>query len=434
MPSLKPPPHSLESEEVVLASCLLDEDGSVYDDVSQILTNADFYAPRNQIIFSTLGKIVADGKPCSEISLADYLEKDGELDTVGGLEAIFAIQSKVETSGHAKYSAQIVKEKSKLRRIQRYAKLAIEGVEELQDADGIISSLDSHIVSIADTRESEFNLSECVDKALVQLTTVSDELVVPHGIASFDAEITDGGMKAGQMHTIGARPGRGKTTFALNIAGRTCVAGNGVGIISLEMSDVELIKKLICMKAQVNFAKFKDNLHSREEQGKVDAATALIKAWNLQIDDNAYMSADDILTKARIWKRKHNIKLLVIDYLQLIKGCKGDMMREQQVADMSRKIKLMAKSLQIPVIILAQLNRKCEDENRQPRLTDLRESGSIEQDSDIVTFLYNLNKDKDVDGRSNVLRWVRPKQRNGPAGCFGTFKFNGAMGVISDFH
>lgn len=429
-------PHSLESEAVLLASCLLSEDGSVYDETSQIVQHTDFYSVRNATIYATMGKIVGKGLELSDITLLEQLRSDGEEDNVGGIGAIYEIQEACETPTHAKYAANVVREKSKLRQTIRHCRLAIEEAENGSDdqtADSIVSKLDSKIVEISSDRADTFDLSRCVDIASEQLTTVSNELVIPHGIPSFDEGITDGGMKAGQVHTVGARPGRGKTTLALNIAGRVCMSGDGVGIISLEMSDIELVKKLMCMKAQVNFGKFKDNLHTREEQAKFLKAQEIIKGWNLCIDDNAYMSADDILTRARAWKRKHNIKLLVIDYLQLIKGTGGDMMREQQVADMSRKIKLMAKSLEIPVILLAQLNRSCENDDRAPRLTDLRESGSIEQDSDIVTFLYNLNKDKDMDGRSNIIRWVRPKQRNGPADCRGTFKFNGAMGVISDF-
>ena len=287
-------PNSMEAEEVVIASCLLSEDGSCYDEVSQIVQPTDFYSVRNKAIFSAIGKIVRDGQLCSEITLADYLEKDGSLEEVGGLQAIFQIQQRVETEVHAKYSAKIVREKSKLRRIIRHSRASVERAERGEDPDEIIGSLDSNIVSICDERESEFDLSSCIDRAVEQLTTVSDELIIPSGLASFDAEMADGGMKAGQMHTIGARPGRGKTTMALNIAGRTCTTGNGVGVISLEMSDVELVKKLVCMKAQVNFDKFKDNLHTQEEQDKVDAAVGVAKGWNLHIDDNPYMSADDI--------------------------------------------------------------------------------------------------------------------------------------------
>jgi replicative DNA helicase len=138
---------------------------------------------------------------------------------------------------------------------------------------------------------------------------------------------------------------------------------------------------------------------------------------------------DDITAKARMWKRRHDINLLVIDYLQLIKA-DSSIPREQQVAEMSRKIKLAAKTLEIPIIILAQLNRGCEQEDRAPRLTDLRESGAIEQDSDIVTFLYNLESDIMPGGGVDCLRWVRPKQRNGTPGAYGTFRFNGAAGII----
>lgn len=405
----------------------------IYDEVSQIVTASDFYLERHCVIFATIGQIVASGGAINDISLLEALRKSGDEEKVGGLSTIYHIQDRVDGTSQAQYAANIIKDKSKLRKLIRYARLAEEkAYEQTEDADSIIGELDRELVSAADTGSSDFNMKDGLDEAAKMLTEHSAEFVVPHGIPSYDESITDGGMKAGQMHTIGARPGCGKTTLALNIAGRTLRDGHGVGIFSLEMSSCELLKKMICMKSGLNFAKFKDNLHSREDQQKFEEALATMSKWNLQIDDRTTLTPTALASKARAWKRKHDIKILIVDYLQLLSGSNKKESREQQVSEISRTFKCLAKDLKIPIIVLAQLNRECEKDNRQPRLTDLRESGSIEQDSDIVTFLYTKKEDLDASGHTNTLRWVRPKQRNGPGNAYGTLRFNGKLGRISD--
>jgi len=430
---LREQPHSKESESVVIGSCLLSGDGSVYDEVSQLITASDFYVAANKIAFEAIGRIVAKGDEVSELSLLEHVRKEGSEESVGGVTGIMAMASSVETPMQAKYAAIQVLEKSKLRKIVRITRMAAEeAYGQAEDADVIIGALDRELVSTADSGSSDFNMKEGLAEAAIMLTEYNAEFVVPHGIPSYDFSITDGGMKAGQMHTIGARPGCGKTTLALNIAGRTLRDGFGVGIFSLEMSSCELLKKMICMKSGLDFGRFKDKLHSRADQQKFEESLEMMSKWNLQIDDRTTLTPTSLASKARAWKRKHDIKIIIVDYLQLMSGSNKKENREQQVSEISRTFKCLAKDLKVPIIVLAQLNRECEKENRQPRLTDLRESGSIEQDSDMVTFLYTKKEDLDAAGHTNSLRWVRPKQRNGPCNSSGIFKFNGKLGRIGD--
>ena len=423
-------PTNFQAEACVISSIL--QHPEIYDEVSQLLKPTDFYNTAYSHIYDALRQLAHKAAPIDEITVLEQLRESGTEQQVGGLQAIYDLREVAGSMLSASYAATKLVECTKRRSLIRACRVAIEqAAEQREEPESIASRLDTVLLTLADEQASDFNLKNCIATATDQLTTRGTECVIPHGIPSYDATIADGGLKAGQMHAIGGRPGRGKTTFALNIAGRAMTAGHGVGVISLEMSAVELMKKMICMGAGVNFEKFKDSLHTEAEQASLDSTTKRIQGWNFHISDNAYMTVDDILARARVWKRKHDIKLLIIDYLQLIKAGEGSV-REQQVAEMSRKIKLMAKTLQIPVIILAQLSRQCEQEDRAPKLTDLRESGAIEQDSDICTFLYNKREDLNADGRADVLRWVRPKQRNGAPNCYGTFKFNGARGVISD--
>ena len=426
-------PFSLESEHVVIGACLLESDGSVYDTCSQIVDASDFYLERHRILFETIGQLVSDGVEISTITLLEKLRSNGQEDHVGGYTAISAIQDSVETATHASFSAKVVKEASRKRGIIRTAREAVEACYEGETrSDDVIASMDKRFQDIAENGSSDFNLKAALEQAGDELTTDREHESIPIGIPSYDATMGDGGMVGGQVHVLAARPGRGKTTLALNTSGRTLRDGKGVGIISLEMNAVELLKKMVCMKSGLDFDRFKAKVHSRAEQEKYDDAMATMSEWNLVIDERTFMTVEGIKATARQWKRKNDIKLLVIDYLQLIMGSNKKENREGQVSEISRNIKLLAKELNIPILLLAQLNRESEKENRAPRLTDLRESGSIEQDSDIVTFLYVKNEDKDAAGHTSLLRWNRPKQRNGQCDCFGTFKFNGKLGTIYD--
>ena len=424
-------PQNQEAELVILSSILLSPE--IYDTISQKIRTTDFYNSKNALMYDAFVQLANAGRPLDEINLLEQLRETGNEDRCGGLPAIYALQDTQGSMLAASFAADKLKQCTKRRQVIKLCREAVEKINEGSiDIEAIASSLDTELVTMSDDQTGEFDLGKCLETATTQLTTRGNELIIPHGIDTFDNGITDGGLKAGQMHTIGARPGRGKTTFALNIAGRSCTNGLGVGIISLEMTDVELVKKMICMGSSVNFDKFKDRLQTLDEQSRLEATRERIANWNLHISDNGYMTVDDIMAKARGWKRRHGINLLIIDYLQLIKSTVTAASREQQVAAMSRKIKLMAKTLEIPVIILAQLSRGCEQEDRQPKLTDLRESGAIEQDSDICTFLYNLKEDVNPAGHVDILRWIRPKQRNGTPGAYGKFRFNGAAGVIGD--
>jgi replicative DNA helicase len=397
MPALKPPPHSLESEEVVLASCLLDEEGSVYDDVSQILTNADFYAPRNQIIFSTLGKIVADGKPCSEISLSDYLEKEGNLDTVGGLAAIFAIQEKVETSGHAKYSAQIVKEKSKLRQLIRAAKLAAEQAQDgEEEVEKISSALESSIQAIhADMHQDDTiakSAGDLEEDLKAMLAGTYERKGLKFGIPSIDDKLPDG-LIGGTVTVIAAPSSCGKTQAALNCALKRGITDKlPVGIFSYEMPTIQLTRRMAQTAAGVNLARFRDQVATEEDQRRVHEAIQKMKD-SCVLTNYTHRTVETMASLTRQWKRRHGIKLLVIDYLQLLESPNNKMSSVESINYNSKRIKSLALELDIPVLLLSQVNREAVKRLAfNPKvgllMHDLIGASAIEADADNVLMFW----------------------------------------------
>lgn len=423
-------PQNLEAEEGLIACCL--NDYTSYDFVGAMINTDDFYKSSHQILWGVIKDLSSKGCDFSEIEVLEQIRKSGDEDNVGGIAGIYAIQNKVETSSHVRVFAEMVKEYSKLRRTIKVCKTAIESAHKLENSGDIAANIDKGLLDLS-VDESSFDLGDELAKAGKELTELNFKTSYPMGIPSYDRTLgATEGMVGGQVHIIGARPGRGKTTLALNVAGRTCKNKNSVGIFSLEMSRTELLSKMICMKSGLDFGRFKDKIQTKEEDAKYHSTMSELADWPIVIDDRAFMTAEMIKSTARIWKRKHGLNMIIIDYLQLIVGDQK-LRREEQLTAISRTVKLLAKELDIPIILLAQLNRESEKENRAPRLTDLRESGSIEQDADIVTFLYILNEDKGPDGRSTTLRWNRPKQRNGPPDCFGQFYFNGKTGNIRDY-
>ena len=307
-----------------------------------------------------------------------------------------------------RYIEQVL-EKHVLRQIERSARVAQERIKEGMPSSEVMGELDASIRKISSSGDKGVTISGAVDEFLDDLFgDIDSSQYIKTGIDRYDASLDRNGFAPSQLVVIAGRPGCGKTALALNIAHRAVKKGQPVGFFSLEMGASELMGRMLSMETNVPMTRFRDKLQTRDQMQKLKDAKKASKKWPLRINDSAF-NLPMILAIARNWHRRYDIKVIIIDYCQLIR-CDAKIPREQQVANISRECKLLAKSLKIPVLLLAQMNRESEKESREPRASDLRESGALEQDADSITFLY-LDGEDDKNG--NEVRWVRPKQRGG---------------------
>ena len=410
--SLRVPPNNAEAERAALGAMLCN--GDAVDVVAGIIGDHDFYGDGNAIIFRELVAMRQDGIPADAVTLSERLDAAGKLEEIGGLPAILQILETVPHAAHCEYYAGIVRKES-VRRHGVYA--ATKFIRDIHDKgsepDDAFGTLESELHAIIERNAG----TEAIDvrDALVDLQAALEAGETPGvatGFVDLDG-ILNGGLKPGALAVLAARPSVGKTSFVSNVALNVAKHGHGVLFISLEQSSRELTTRLLASVGGISAKAI--------ASGNVDR-TALMEAqnqlagWPIQICDSASLSVQQIAAMARVQKRRRHLELCIIDYLQLIQPSDARIPREQQVATMTRSLKCTAKDLQIPIIVLAQLNRSIETrENKRPRLSDLRESGAIEQDADLVTFLdrpatYDTNKDP------SEATAIVAKNRNGEIG------------------
>jgi replicative DNA helicase len=366
--------------------------------------------------------------------LHDHLRKSGTEEESGGIATIYHIQGRIETPAHANYYAKIVHEKYLLRRLIRTSREATEACyEQQEDISVFIDRIEEEIHNISSGRVVQMAtpIDKSLDEAVADIHALLNGRDDADGVLSGFRDL-DGmtyGFHPGQMIVLAARPSVGKTSLAMNFAEHAILpnggrASSGVLVFSLEMTAAQLAMRLICSRARVDMKRIRDRVISKQESGEIATTVKELKGTPLWIDDAASSSILDIRAKARRIDAKHRLGLVVIDYLQLIRGTDSRAPREQQIADISRGVKGMAKELNVPVVVLSQLNRESEKENRDPRLSDLRESGSIEQDADVVLLLHRPKKRDDdealdeggLPGEVEHIKLIIAKQRNGPVG------------------
>lgn len=433
--SLRVQPHSIEAEEGLLAACLIDGGQEVITICIQShITSECFYKRQHQVIFDSILALYEEGSPVDEIVLHDHLRKSGTEDESGGISTIYHIQGRIETPAHANYYAKIVHEKYLLRRLIRTSREATEACyEQQEDISLFIDQIEEEIHNISSGRlvQAATPIDKSLDDAVVDIHALINGRSDADGIlCGFrDLDNITYGFHAGEMIVLAARPSVGKTSLAMNFAEHVIKPdgnrpGSGVLVFSLEMTASQLAMRLICSRARVDMKRIRDRVISKQETGQISSTVKELKGTPLWIDDSASSSILDIRAKARRIDAKNPLGLIVIDYLQLIRGSDSRMPREQQIADISRGVKGMAKELNVPVVVLSQLNRESEKENRNPRLSDLRESGSIEQDADVVLLMHRAKKHEDdetfddsgLPGDIEHIKLIIAKQRNGPVG------------------
>ncbi|MBT1248122.1 MULTISPECIES: replicative DNA helicase [unclassified Thermosipho (in: thermotogales)] len=419
-------PHNLEAEQAVIGSILIDPE--TIESIIPIVSSKDFYDQKNAEIFKAIEELYDEGTPIDVISICERLKTKGKLDFIGGELYVAQLADIVPTSAHIETYAQIVRDKSILRSLISAASKVVEDATSDREVDDILDNAERLIFEIAESKTSRTYLpmNTILHQVFENLETLrgknkSGTLNVVTGIPTgykFLDEMTSGFHKS-DLIILAARPSVGKTAFALNVAKNMALDFNiPVGIFSLEMSKEQLVQRLLGMEAFVELQKLRRGNITDEEWQRLLTATGKLYKANIIVDDEANLNPRSLRAKARRMKKEYGIEVIFIDYLQLMSTKSYRENRQQEISEISRSLKLLARELDIVIVALSQLSRAVEQrEDKRPRLSDLRESGSIEQDADMVLFLYReeyYKKEKTTE--PHITELIIGKQRNGPIG------------------
>ncbi|TAM59816.1 replicative DNA helicase [bacterium] len=420
------PPQNLEAEMAVLGSILIDRE--IMSVVAEIVRPEDFYAVAHEAIYASLKGLFDRGAPLDKISLADELRAQEKLESIGGLAYLTALQDVVPTSASAEYYAKIVAEKAVLRQlIHAGGRITQMGFEQEDDVDGALNASEALIFEIGQrNRSGGFThvsdllrqTFETLDQRYHQHGSITG---LPTGFADFDHMTA--GLQPGNLIILAARPAMGKTSMALTLAANAATrVEKPIAIFSLEMSNDELIQRFLSLTARLDAHKMRTGrLESRgpdDDWEKLSRAMNVISEWPVYLDDQGGLTVADIRNRCRRLMAAKGLALVVIDYLQLLVGTsKGNVNRNEELSTICRQLKTLAKELGVPVVALAQLNRGVESRNdKRPMLSDLRDSGAIEQEADLVTFLYREGYYNPDFEDENLTELIVAKHRNGPVG------------------
>jgi replicative DNA helicase len=415
------PPHDLDAEMSVIGSVLLDPLSVAK--VLQFLHPEDFYRENNGQIYRAALDLFAAGEPIDNVTLAAQLQTMGLLDRVGGRAQLASMQGAVPTAANIEYYGRIVKEKAYKRRlISAGSNIAGFGYDDSVEAEEAINQAQSLVFGVADDRDQRelMRLYDLLGPAMerISLQMESGQGIVGIPTGFHDLDRMTGGFKDSDLIIVAGRPAMGKTSLALNIALHSALEANkSVAIFSLEMSKEQLTERLLTEQAQIDAQRMHRGLLTEAEFDRVSNALGPLGEAKIFIDDTPVMDELSLQLKARQAKMRHNIDMILVDYLQLMHGrARGDDNRVQEVSSISRALKGLARELRIPVIAISQLSRAPEQRpDKRPILSDLRESGSIEQDSDVVMFLFRPEYYKS-DERPGIAELIVAKHRNGPTG------------------
>jgi replicative DNA helicase len=411
------PPQDLHAEQSVLGSMLINKDAIA--DCPEAVKAHDFYRPAHELIFDAVLDLFGRGEPADAITVADELGKRGDLTRVGGQAYLHQLIQSVPTAANAGYYAEIVHERAVLRRlVEAGTRIVQMGYAQGEgDIDDIVNRAQAEVYSVAEKRGGEdYNvLGDLLNETMEEIEAASgriDDLIgVPTGFIELD-QLTNG-LHPGQMIVVAARPAVGKSTLGIDIARAAAIKHNmAAAVFSLEMSRTEITMRILSAEATIQLQDLRKGLKNQEQWTKLARIMGKISNAPLFIDDSPNMSLMEIRAKCRRLKQQHNLRLVVIDYLQLMTSGKKVESRQQEVAEFSRALKLLAKELEVPVIAISQLNRGPEQRtDKRPQMSDLRESGSIEQDADVVILLHRDRSDPERDGEADI---IVAKHRNGP--------------------
>lgn len=412
-------PHSIEAEQAVLASLLIDKNAPAT--IFGILNRSDFYDEAHAIIFEAMKELAAKNKPIDYVTLSGTLQAKDCLDKVGDVDYISSLTTILPSSANFLAYTNQVKEKSILRELISTGQSISEIGFTIEDSESAIASAETSFFKLSTLQDisSLKNMSETLGNVIAKFETIhsNPESLVGLRTGFVRLDTLTNGLQKGDLIILAARPSVGKTAFGLNIAANAALGGKKIAIFSLEMPRDQLAQRVLCSVAGVSMSKALsgqegNKLGQKEWAALTAAKKKLADTSNIFVDDSSMISADKILSKCRRLQREHGLDLVMIDYLQLmtVEKRSAQANRQNEVAEISRMLKIMAKELNVPVIALSQLSRLSAKEDRKPVLSDLRESGAIEQDADIVMFLHR-NNEAGADG--SVMQLIVAKHRNG---------------------
>ncbi|WLV24672.1 replicative DNA helicase [Aciduricibacillus chroicocephali] len=416
------PPHNIEAEQAVLGAVFLAPEA--FSTASEILMSDDFYRAGHQRIFQAMVTLSDKGEPIDLVTVTTLLANQNTLEEVGGVSYLTELAESVPTAANIGYYSKIVEEKALLRRLIRTATdivtISYEKEDEVEDA---LNEAEKNILEVSNRRNS--GAFKAVKDVLIDVydnieqlhNRKGDTTGVPTGFRDLD-RITSG-FQPNDLIIIAARPSVGKTAFALNVAQNVAVnTDENVAIFSLEMGADQLVSRMLCAEGNIDAQRLRTGNLEAEDWSKLAMAMGSLSNAGIFIDDSAGIRVGEIRSKCRRLKQEHGLGMIMIDYLQLIQGSsRNQENRQQEVSEISRSLKALARELQVPVIALSQLSRGVESrQDKRPMMSDLRESGSIEQDADIVGFLYRDDYYDTESEKQNIIEIIISKQRNGPVG------------------
>ncbi|MGQ0623104.1 MAG: replicative DNA helicase [Sporichthyaceae bacterium] len=423
------PPQDLVAEQCVLGGMMLSKDAIA--DVVEVLRGVDFYRPAHQLVYDVVLDLYGRGEPADAVTVAAELTKRGEIARAGGAPYLHTLISSVPTAANAGYYARIVCERAILRRlVEAGTRITQMGYTGDGEVDAIVDAAQAEIYSVTERRASEdyLPLSAIMEGTLDEIESIGSRggqmSGVPTGFSEFDALVH--GFHPGQMVIVAARPGLGKSTLALDFARSASIRHGQTSVIfSLEMGRNEITMRLLSAEAGVALHKIRAGTLTDDDWTRLARRMGEVSSAPLFIDDSPNMTMMEIRAKARRLKQRQDLRLVIIDYLQLMSSGKKVESRQQEVSEFSRSLKLLAKELEVPVIALSQLNRGPEQRtDKKPMLSDLRESGSLEQDADIVVLLHREDAYERESPRAGEADMIVAKHRNGPQGVI-TVAFQG---------
>ncbi|MBQ3854271.1 MAG: replicative DNA helicase [Anaerovibrio sp.] len=415
------PPQNIDAEQAVLGAMLIKKEAIA--EVSQLLRPEDFYRDAHKIIYEAMLALFNRNEPADIVTVTNYLDKENKLDKVGGITFVTALANIVPTAANVNFHANIVREKADLRHLINTATdIAGMAYEATDDVSDVIDKSEKMIMEVANRQNvSAFTpMQEIVMETFDKINTLYESKGGLTGISCGfkDLDALTSGLQASDLILVAARPSMGKTAFTLNIAANVALKEKKtVAFFSLEMSKQQLVQRMLCSEGGIDSQKLKNADLSTEDWEKLVRTADKVSAAPLYIDDTAGITVNELRSKARRLKAEHGLDLIIIDYLQLMQGRSkgGSDNRQQEISEISRSLKAVARELNVPVIALSQLSRSVESRQiKRPMLSDLRESGSLEQDADIVMFLYREDYYDPETANKNITEVIVAKHRNGP--------------------
>ena len=417
----RPLPHNLEAERTVLGAILIENEA--FHNASELITEADFYRDAHRKIFSRMAALAERGDAIDLVTLKEEMSRAGELERAGGVAYLSSLVEGVPHATNVPYYARIVKDKAVLRNLisaaNRISQAAFDQPEETQS---VLDEAEKSIFEIAeDALHVGFEpVSSIIKTAFKTIDELSEkkELItgIPTGFVEFD-ELTSG-LQSSDLIIVAARPAMGKTSFCMNIAQYVGLkTGKTVGVFSLEMSKEQLVLRMLCGEARVDMHKLRSGFLSEKDWAKLVQGVSDMSQAKVFIDDTASISVMEMRAKTRRLKLEHGLDLVIVDYLQLMQGRGRFENRTQEISNISRSLKGLAKELKVPIVALSQLSRATESRGgHRPQLSDLRESGALEQDADLVVFIFREEEYNATPDNRGIAELVIGKQRNGPTG------------------